>query len=336
MRDCLIRSSEIRFRFQRLGRLSKLQPYINDKASAILKDSGIKLSAPDTDFCSIEKNFFSFLFLYAFYRCGMEGPERIFYSAVNQSLRGMVTGCDNILDDEYKKTLDTDLPPGGTKFRSIIDIMVSDRVLFDLLLDRCSRGELTFDQVSSAHAASLSALAPSGVEEAEEEEGVDGFLPPDEILERVHHYKTGVLFLCPLALPSLLEEPAPSTLESVKNALYNIGMGCQVMDDMVDLQADLRMKRHNHMASLIHHGSSRKEALRLEEMPAGEKIGSTAVLRVEDFPEALGMAVKTARDYLSRGIEELLVEEHRALMLPAMEFLEKRIGAHPYMTAFPG
>jgi hypothetical protein len=32
------------------------------------------------------------------------------YVAVNQCLRGMVTGCDNLLDDAIKPTLNTDLP----------------------------------------------------------------------------------------------------------------------------------------------------------------------------------------------------------------------------------
>ena len=60
-----------------------------------------------------------------------------FYVAANQCLRGMVTGCDNLLDDEYKMTLGTDLPLMAGSSDPILDIMVSDRVLFEILLDFC-------------------------------------------------------------------------------------------------------------------------------------------------------------------------------------------------------
>ena len=103
-------------------------------AGDILRDSGIELLEPPEDFFSIDKNFFSALFLYSYKRAGIPRPRRILYGAVNQCLRGMVTGCDNILDDEYKRTLATSLPKQGVRFRSIIDIMVSDCVLFEILL----------------------------------------------------------------------------------------------------------------------------------------------------------------------------------------------------------
>ena len=77
---------------------------------------------------------------------------------VNQCLRGMVTGCDNILDDEYKTTLETDLPPQAHRFRSVLDIMVADRVLFTLLVDHCRRHDLPMERALQAGTASLRAL----------------------------------------------------------------------------------------------------------------------------------------------------------------------------------
>jgi len=88
------------------------------KADDILNGSGITLLGPGDDFFSLEKNFFSALFLYSYHRANISKQRRIFYSAINQCIRGLVTGCDNILDDEYKKTLETDLPQHGVKFRS--------------------------------------------------------------------------------------------------------------------------------------------------------------------------------------------------------------------------
>ena len=71
-------------------------------AGKILDNSGISLQPPPPDYLAMEKNIFSTLFLYSYYAAGIDPARREVYVAVNQCLRGMVTGCDNILDDEYK------------------------------------------------------------------------------------------------------------------------------------------------------------------------------------------------------------------------------------------
>ncbi len=122
-----------------------------DTATQILDTSSIKVLDATDDYYSMEKNFFSSMFLYSYFRAGIPASRRIFYAAVNQCLRGMVTGCDNILDDEYKMTLATDLPLKAGKFRSIVDIMVSDRVLSSILQQQFLLNELTSDQVLAAN-----------------------------------------------------------------------------------------------------------------------------------------------------------------------------------------
>jgi hypothetical protein len=112
-------------------------------AEEILQKSGVKLLPPAADYFRLGENFFSALFLYSYHRAGIPRRRRILYAAVNQCLRGMVTGCDNILDDEYKKTLVTDLPQQAWQFRSVLDIMVSDRVLFKILLKYHQMNQLT-------------------------------------------------------------------------------------------------------------------------------------------------------------------------------------------------
>ena len=179
-----------------------------ETADRILRDSGVRLLPPSPAYRHLSRNFFSLLFLYSYHRAALPPARRVLYAAVNQCLRGMVTGCDNLLDDEYKKTLETDLPETGTKIRSVLDIMVSDRVLFDLLMD-CRRNSAISDaQVSAACSATLRALTRSAVQEASEEGGVHGKLHPQEVLSRVHHYKTGLLFQCVWAVPDVLD-PLP-------------------------------------------------------------------------------------------------------------------------------
>ncbi|UCG07989.1 MAG: class 1 isoprenoid biosynthesis enzyme, partial [Desulfobacterales bacterium] len=208
---------------------------------------------PPDGYFSLEKNFFSALFLYSYHRAGIARSRRIIYAALNQCLRGMVTGCDNILDDEYKKTLETDLPEQGVRFRSVVDIMVSDRVLFEILLREFKNNGLSYSKVLKANAASLHALIRSGAQEASEENGIYNILTPQQVLASVHHFKTGLLFQCPWAIPRVIEGCGKEEVNFILEALYQIGMGCQIMDDMVDLASDLKRQRHNYVASVIYH-----------------------------------------------------------------------------------
>jgi geranylgeranyl pyrophosphate synthase len=272
------------------------------------------------------------LFLYSYHAAGIASRRRPFYVAVNQCLRGMVTGCDNLLDDEYKQTLNTDLPPGGTRFRSVLDIMVSDRVLVNLLLDESMEGELTSEQVRRANAASLQALTASGAQEATEETGVHVILPPQDVLSKVHHYKTGVLFQCPWAVPHVIEEKIKVNVTKITKALYLIGMGCQILDDLVDLARDISQKRHNYVRSLIVYGDSAEERKLLETLsisesaPAKERQDPLA-----SFPRALGAAVSKAREFLETGTRDLFAEEHRFLAEPTVTFIAQQIGADRYL-----
>lgn len=302
------------------------------KAAAILKGSGISLLDPADDFFSLEKNFFSALFLYSYHRAGIAKPHRIVYAAINQCLRGMVTGCDNILDDEYKKTLETDLPTHGTRFRSVLDIMVSDRVLFEILLNGFQDNEYNHQEVLAASVASLHALTQSGAQEASEEGGIPRMLEPEQILQSIHHYKTGLLFQCPWAVPLILENCRKETVSFLLEALYKIGMGCQIMDDMVDLSSDLRKKRHNYVASIIYHDPNHKEWNRLKSLMASNPNAKGNKNLLLELPHAKCIAVNSARTFLVEGLGTLFGITRQSLVEPSVAFLSKRIGAEHMMS----
>ena len=303
-----------------------------DIATRILHESGITVLPPELDYFSIEKNLFSALFLYSYFRTEIPGSRRILYAAANQCLRGMVTGCDNILDNEYKKTLETDLPEQATRFRSILDIMISDRVLFALLQRGYLDGDLTFDQTESASFASLRALAKSGAQEASEECGVGNILPPEEILTRIHHYKTGLLFLSPWAIPDVIE--GHHCLEgsaSVKNALFQIGMGCQILDDMVDLAMDLQMHRHNYVISLIHHGNHSAERTALDAINSADETPMENKSVLLNFPRTRKAAADAALAYLRDGTRMLFAKEHEFMIETTISMITRRIGADVFL-----
>ncbi|RTZ94744.1 MAG: hypothetical protein DSY90_15275, partial [Deltaproteobacteria bacterium] len=295
-------------------------------ADTILRPGGVDLKPAPDDYFSMEKNFFSMLFLYSFHRAGISRSHRRLYAATLQCLRGMVTGCDNLLDDEYKKTLDTDIPDTGTRFRSVVDIMVSDRVLFQILLDARKRGEITMAQVRAALAVSMKTMIRSGVQEAAEEDGISAILKPDEILTAIHHYKTGILFQCPWDIPRVIETLDPADTRPLLTGLYRIGLGCQVLDDLVDIGSDLERRRHNFLVSLIHHGPFPDEKNRLGEWMASNE-PPVAVDPAVDFPGAVREAARISRRFMEDGFTLLLSDSSRFLAEPFIHFLHKRIGA---------
>ena len=302
------------------------------KAADILKGSGINLLYPADDFFSLEKNFFSALFLYSYHRANISKQRRIFYSAINQCIRGLVTGCDNILDDEYKKNLETDLPGQGVRFRSVLDILVSDRVLFDILIEGYQNDEYNIQRVLKASIASLHALIPSGAQEASEEGGVHNILQPDQVLQLIHHYKTGLLFQCPWAVPCIMESFEKETVAVLLDALYQIGMGCQIMDDMVDLSMDMRKRHHNYVVSLIYYGLDSDDWNRLKSLITSNAKPERNRNLLFDFPYARKVAVRSARKFLLKGLKTLFDHNNQHLVEPAISFLSRRIGADLMMS----
>jgi len=302
-------------------------------AQEILAGSGITLLEKPAGFLKLENNFFSAIFLYSFHRAGLPRDRRVLYAAFNHCLRGMVTGCDNILDDEYKKTLETDLPAKATRFRSIIDIMTSDRVLFSIAMAASARGELSREQVLQASTASLHTLTASGIQEAAEEQGVGSILTPEDILSNVHHYKTGLLFNCSWGIPSVLEQLNLDIVTPLQQALYSIGMGCQIMDDMVDLGRDTRRARHNYIASLIYHNADRGLWEQLQKKAAAEPEEQDRATLLLAFPGALEQSARLAQRYLSDGLRALFDPQHQFAVSPAIAFLYKRIGTEHFMAA---
>lgn len=312
-----------------------------DIAAQSLNKSGINILPFEPEYFSIEKNFFSTLFLYSYFRAGIPKSRRILYAAVNQCLRGMVTGCDNILDDEYKKTIESDLPEKATRFRSILDIMVSDRVLFAILFKAYLAHELSSDQMQKASFESLRTLVKSGAQEASEECGANktingkilsaNILSPENILDKVHHNKTGILFQSPWSLPEVIENHVLKDKSCIKNALFQIGMGCQILDDMVDIAMDIKMNRHNYAISLIRHGDNKKESAILESMLAGDNRGENNQDILNEFPKAGATAAATALKFLKTGTEALFSEKHNFMVNISISFIVRRIGAERFL-----
>jgi len=304
-------------------------------ASDVLQGGGITLLDPPEGYFSLENNFFSAIFLYSYHPLGIPRTRRVLYAAVNQCFRGMVTGCDNILDDEYKNTLETDLPAKAWRFRSVLDIMVSEHVMFNLLTTAARMGEIPEGRVLLAADAALRALTRSGAQEADEEGGTGEALHPDTILNKIHHFKTGILFQSPWAVPTVLENIDETRTRPIRAGLYQIGMGCQIMDDLVDLQRDVRQRRHNYVASLIYHQQGQHDWISLRDGLIYPNTEENEKYLIQEFPEPIAFAVDSCRRYLNQGINALLGNPPPELLQTVITILAQRIGALSYLGQYP-
>jgi len=304
-------------------------------ASDVLQGGGITLLDPPEGYFSLENNFFSAIFLYSYHPLGIPRSRRVLYAAVNHCFRGMVTGCDNILDDEYKRTLETDLPAKAWRFRSVLDIMVSEHVMFNLLTAAARMGKIPEGRVLLAADAALRALTRSGAQEAGEEGGTGEALPPDTILNKIHHFKTGILFQSPWAVPTVLENIDEAQTRPIMVGLYQIGMGCQIMDDLVDLPRDVRQRRHNYVASLIYHQQGQTAWTSLRDQFPSPNTEENVQNLIQQFTEPIAFAVDRCRRYLNQGISTLLGNPPPELLETVITILARRIGAVSYLAQYP-
>lgn len=288
----------------------------------VLDGSGISVTAPDESVYALSKNLFSLLFLYSYYRCDIPSERRILYATINQCLRGMVTGCDNLLDDEYKITIDTSLPQEATTFRSVLDIMVSDRVLFSTLSQYAEQTGCSRVLVTRAVNATLGTLAQSGAQEAAEEGGITERISPDAVLHQIHHLKTGLLFQSTWAVPALFEALTPQ-MEQTRQALYDIGIGCQLLDDLVDLYTDIRENRHNYVASWLAWNQHDAWAV-AQEFAHDTSLDPEQFYRRES--SWAPMLKQQAKARVEQGLSQLFLDRHQMLCRPAAALIADRIG----------
>jgi len=120
-----------------------------------------------------KRNFFSILFLSIYRAIGIPEERRLNYGIINHSLRGIVTGADNLLDDEYKELLPLDFPERATRFKSIMHILLFDRFLAKTARLMEEAGDITREQAEKVQDALFKAIVPIGANEAVEEQGID-------------------------------------------------------------------------------------------------------------------------------------------------------------------
>jgi hypothetical protein len=235
-----------------------------DRAATMLSGSEISLKPLPESWLELRHNYFSVLFIAVLRTLGVPKERLWLYARLNHCLRTWVTACDNLLDDELKELILTDLPEQAHVFKSVHTLLTADRIFFSFALDAHERGDITAQELRQLISLSLDAITVSGIEEAREEGGVDYDIPPEEFLEKVHIPKTGHLFISPLMAPGKLEGlDGRDDFEAARKGLLHFGLGCQILDDLSDLGMDAYQRKHNYLGALIAHGddTAEREAL---------------------------------------------------------------------------
>jgi len=248
-----------------------------------------------------QRNFFSILFLSIYRALKIPSAHRQLYGVINQSIRGIVTGCDNILDDEYKSMLPLAFPSKAQRFSSVMHILLFDRFLEQVLDKAVNDALLNRADKDAIHKQIFSALVAIGAEEASEEGGVKTILRPDQILTTVHALKGGELLRLAFITPCYIEN-SPAVRQA-DQAIYKIGLALQVIDDMTDLVEDLSVGHHNYLVSSIYHEGNRQEQDALQACLAAPDEVSTPIEVL--FPTSTRLVMQRAIGEALNGFTEL-------------------------------
>jgi hypothetical protein len=195
----------------------------------------------------LERNFFSILFLSIYAAIGLPAERRRLHGTTLHAVRALVTATDNILDHHQKGPVTVSM--GGTIMPNVFLLLLEDQVLAGLI-DEAAPDAAT---ALSARAALMGALFEIAHEESGEEGRVDVALPPDEVLEGVHAFRGGKLLQLAFVVPEACEPEFEASLAAARAAVFRIGLGLQMLDDVTDLSEDVRARNHNVLRSWIVH-----------------------------------------------------------------------------------
>lgn len=244
-----------------------------------------------------QKHFFSILFLAVYRAIGIHPESRQYYGMLNHCLRGIVTGADNILDDEYKELLPLNFPEPAIRFKSVMHILLFDRFIVRITKSMEEQNLLGSTDATFVQQKLFDALVPIGAEEAQEEGGVYNILPPSEILSTVHMYKGGKLLCLAFVAPQLIESSCKNKLHFADRGIFSIGIALQLIDDLTDFYEDILHANHNYLVSSITYRGNNREKDALEQalsqgnknFPAIESLYADSINLVME--EAIGEAL---------------------------------------------
>jgi len=248
----------------------------------------------------VQTFFFLILFRSVLQSIGVERAHLDFYSELNFCVQGTIVAADNLFDGEEKLLLP--LRTGsGRRFGSILQLLAFQR-LTALVFER-AHGEklLSAEKSRLIQRELLSRMADIGTLEGSEETGVRHISDVETMLDRVHRVRGGQLFELSLIAPAIVERAEHQTvIRQVGSAISRLGTAFQIVDDLTDLEFDVRHGRQNLLVAQIHHGGTPEERRGLRRLSE-----SSSSPGIEAFADSARAVLDRARRETRYSLEEL-------------------------------
>jgi len=256
---------------------------------------------PFTQALFLQKYFFLVLFSSIFENLGIDPARLEFYAELSYSIMGTIAAADNLFDSEEKMFLPLQ-PVRGAVFGSVLQLMCFERLTMRAGDRAVKKGLIPADRWSEVQKRLLTTMATIGKLEGTEEKGRDEILTPEDMVDKVHGIRGGLLFSLVTIAPKLLEDKTiAAKLDSVEAAVVKLGTAFQIVDDITDFEFDLSRRSHNMLTAEIHHRGSPEERRELERLLREPPRADAPALDSLFLPSAqrvLTSAAKTTRESL--------------------------------------
>ena len=198
-----------------------------------------------------ERNFFSILFLSLFIALDIPKVRRLRYGVILHCLRTVVTSADNILDGEQKGAVVLEENRSNPVLKNILLTLMSQMIISQTVREIVDNGEEA-KWIETRLLDCLDSVAAG--ESVTSMRGRDRIASPEELIRAVHEKIGGELLRLALVVPIENETTLREPMRLAEKGILAIGVALQMLDDVVDLEEDLRAEKTNLLASwIIHH-----------------------------------------------------------------------------------
>lgn len=279
-----------------LEQQKKTEAYICKTLENLVPEDQLLTNQKD-DLTFLQDNFFLILFNSSLKNWGISSEKIDFYSRLNYCLRSEVIAADNIGDGEDKQALPIKRFEGSA-FNSLYQLINAVNISSILMQE----SPLVSNENQRKILKDLNRLYYAiGSLEGSEEGGISDILPPEEMIEKVHHFRGGQLFQLQFSAVRVLEQGYSdvfSKVETTEKGFHHLGTAFQIVDDITDFEFDLKRKSNNLVQSIIHHRGTKEEKKKLNEITVSNQIPADTF---ENYFQSSG---QRALDYAIRYTQE--------------------------------
>lgn len=189
----------------------------------------------------IQKNFFSILMLLILDFNKIENLKK--HGLIIHAIRNTITNTDNIIDLDNKGNLDVKKLENPI-LKNVMSLLIANEILNKELLTFCEVNKIS--RIKEKFLRSIYEIA-KGEEIREIKKG--RYMSYDEVIEKIHSKIGGELLAISMIVPVEIYEN--EKLKEFQNALFEIGLSLQLLDDIVDIKEDYEAGTQNAFFSYL-------------------------------------------------------------------------------------